>query len=133
MAYPLPVLTPLTEPYWTSLDAGNLAFQACACGNRWLPPRHACPRCLSNEPKWELASGEGRVVSWVVYHTAHHEAFRDRLPYNVAIVELAEGPRLITNVLAPLEELRVGLPVMLRIEREEGFALARFAPVTPAP
>ena len=41
------------------------------------------------------------MVSWVIYHHAYHEAFKDRLPYNVALVELDEGPRLITNIVNP--------------------------------
>src|SRR3712207_3197965 len=92
------------DAYWSSLEEGRLRFQRCsACRNRWLPPRTECPRCWSAEWAWEEASGEGRVVSWVVFHTAFHEAFKDRVPYNVAVVELAEGPRLVTNLVEPVD------------------------------
>jgi len=67
-------------------------------------------------------------VSWVVYHKAYHDAFRDRVPYNVAVVELEEGARLITNVAAPNDSLRIGLPVRLRVEEAFGLPLPRFAP-----
>ncbi len=92
------------------------------------PAREACPRCLGTEHSWQDGSGRAEVVSWVVYHTAHHDAFKERVPYNVAIVALEEGPRLITNVLAPHDTLRVGMPVALKVEEESGFALARFVP-----
>jgi uncharacterized OB-fold protein len=114
--------------YWSSLEEGRLRFQRCAaCGNRWLPPRTECPRCWSAEWVWEEASGDGRVVSWVVFHTAFHEAYRDRLPYNVAVVELAEGPRLITNLIEPLDAADViDRRCRLTIERDHDRALPRF-------
>lgn len=130
MDFPLPEITELSGPHWNGLQDGKLMFQRCSgCCHAWLPPRHACPSCLSAEWSWEAASGKGRVVSFVVFHTSHHEAFKDRVPYNVAVVELAEGPGLITNIIAPHATLRCDMPVILAVEREQGFALARFAPV----
>jgi hypothetical protein len=67
-------------------------------------------------------------VSWVVYHHAYHDYFASRLPYNVAVVELEEGPRLISNVVGATGRLRIDMPLKLVIEREAGIALARFAP-----
>ncbi len=127
--YPLPEITELTKPYWDALDQGRLSFQRCTCGHAWLPARRECPSCLGATPRWETASGRGRIVSWVIYHSAYHDAFKNRLPYVVALVELDEGPRLISNFLGPRETLRKDLPVSLAIEREQGFALARFAPL----
>lgn len=127
---PLPTVTPLTAPYWEGLEAGELRFQRCGdCGNAWLPAREECPKCLSDSVVWEASSGRGRVISWVVYHSAVHPAFADRIPYNVAIVELDEGPRLITNVNAPEEALAIELPVVVSIEPESGVNVARFDPV----
>ena len=63
----------------------------------------------------------------MIYHHAYHEAFRERLPYNVTLVELDEGPRLITNVVNPDAGLKVERKVELQIEDEHGVALARFA------
>ena len=67
------------------------------------------------------------MISWVVYHHAYHEAFRNRLPYNVALVELDEGPRLITNIVNPDAGIKAERLVKLQIEDEHGVALARFA------
>ena len=61
-----------------------------------------------------------------MYHTAYHPAFESRLPYNVALVELAEGPRLLTNIVDPSEALVADAPVELKIEWEGDAALARF-------
>jgi uncharacterized protein len=130
---PLPEITPLNKPYWSALRDGALVFQACACGTRWLPARSECPGCLrADQWRWTPASGRGRVLSWVVYHTAYHPAFADRLPYNVAIVELAEGPRLITSILAANESLRADLPVELATTDVDGVAIATFAPAGKA-
>lgn len=121
-------LTPLNQPYWDALRAGRLDFQRCRrCGHPWLPPREECPRCLEADWGWETASGRGRVISWVVYHHPPNDAFAARVPYNVAIVELDEGPRLITNLLrTDVVEPRIEAPVELQIEEEGGLAMARF-------
>lgn len=128
MSFPLPEPTPLSQPYWDALKQGRLTFQRCSqCGHSWLPARAECPECLRAEWAWTAASGKGRVVSWVIYHHAYHEAFKERLPYNVALVELDEGPRLITNIVNPTQGLKAERPVELRIETEHDVALARFA------
>lgn len=130
MSYPVPEPTPLTKPYWDALKEGRLVFTRCqSCGHGWLPARSECPRCLSDRWEWVPASGRGKVVSWVVYRHAYHEAFKSKLPYTVAVVELDEGPRLITNIVNPGHGngIAIDRPVVLKIENEEGFALARFA------
>ena len=121
-----PDITDLNRPYWDGLREGRLRVQRCGCGHAWLPARRECPSCLRDGARWEDCSGRGSVLSWVVYHTAYHEAFAARLPYNVALVELEEGPRLITNIVDANDALRGDAPVVLCVEREEGQALARF-------
>ncbi len=129
MSFPAPQFNEITAPFWRALEDGRLTFQRCAaCGHAWLPPRTECPRCLAAQPRWETASGHARLVSWVVYHHGYHDWFAQRLPYNVAVVELAEGPRLISNVKAAQDRLRIDMKLKLAIEREAGVALARFAP-----
>ena len=126
MDFPLPVPDSLSAPYWDALDHGHMVFQRCQCGNAWLPARKFCPSCLQDRWQWNKASGRGHLVSWVVYHTGYHPAFAGRLPYNVALIELEEGPRLISNMVDPSETLRPDSLVQLCVQREQGVALARF-------
>lgn len=125
--FPVPEAIPLTAPYWQALSEGRLVFQRCKkCGYAWLPARSECPACLGDDVAWETASGRARVVSWVIYHYAFNKAFRDRLPYNVAIVELDEGPRLITNIVNQGDGLAVDRPAELVLEQEHEVTVARF-------
>ena len=132
--FPAPQLTDLSAPYWRALDEGRLDFQRCgACGHAWLPPRGECPRCLSRQAKWETASGKARLVSWVVYHHGYHPYFAARLPYNVAVVELVEGPRLISNIVDAAGRLCIDAPLTLVIQGEAGIALPRFSIIDKLP
>ena len=118
-------------PYWDALSNGVLKYQRCgACRHAWLPPRRECPGCLGAAWQWQDAKGGAKLVSWVVYHTAFHAAFKDRLPYNVAVVELDEGPRLISNVVGieDHEALKIEQRLRLTIEKEGATSVARFAP-----
>ena len=128
---PLPVVTELSRPYWDGLAAGEIRFQRCDdCRHAWLPPREECPACLSDRWSWAASSGSGRVISWVVYRHSVHPAFADRVPYNVAVVELDEGPRLITTIDSLEDELAIEQPVHLVPWVERGVHLARFALTT---
>jgi uncharacterized protein len=127
MDVPAPEVTELTAPYWEALEAGRLQFQRCeACAHAWLPPREECPVCLGPDWAWQEATGTGRLISWVIYHHAFHESLRDRVPYNVAIVALDEGPRLITNIVGPEDGLAIDHPVTLELGTEGQTSVARF-------
>lgn len=129
MSFPAPEITEVNRPYWEGLQAGELRYQLCDdCGHGWLPARRYCPNCLSENAKWTRSSGQGRVVSWVVYHRAYADYFKARVPYDVTIVELDEGPRLLSNVVDSEAGSRLfeGARVTLAIEVEEGVALAKF-------
>lgn len=127
---PAPVIDDVNRPFWDGLDAGTLLYQHCVNGHRWLPARTHCPHCLSDEVEWAPASGRAVLVSWVVYRHAFDASFAERLPYNVALVELREGPRLLTNVVGADGErpLAADMPLRLAIQREGDVSLARFRP-----
>ncbi|MDI6028813.1 OB-fold domain-containing protein [Corticibacterium sp. UT-5YL-CI-8] len=129
MSFPQPADTPVAKPYWEALKRGELVFQRCRhCGESWLPARESCPRCLSPENDWVKSNGRGEVVSWIVYHTAYDEAFGSRVPYDVTLVKLDEGPQLLTNVVDSEagKRLKLGSRVRLKVESEGDVALARF-------
>jgi uncharacterized protein len=127
---PAPELTEPSRSFWDTLKGGRLTFQRCkACGHAWLPARSECPQCLASEWQRDDAKGHATLVSWVVYHHAYHPAFKARLPYSVAVVQLDEGPRMISNVVqADLAALRIDQRLRLLIEDENGTAVPRFAP-----
>lgn len=116
------------EAYVAELEARRLTFQRCtACGHAWLPARTECPVCWSPDHCREIAGGMATVVSWVVFHVAFDPRFKDRTPYNVALVDLDEGPRMITNIVSiPDGEDIVGRRVALCFEEDMGRRLPRF-------
>ena len=125
----LPEPSPHMVAHREALADGRLTFQRCSeCANAWLPPRDQCPRCLSAQFAWEDASGDATVVSWVVYHRSYHPAFADRVPYNVVVAQLAEGPRMITNVLGidGAQGLEIDTPLRFVAETEGDVPVARF-------
>lgn len=127
--FPLPEVDQINKPFWDGLSEGKLFFQKCnACSHSWLPARQECPNCLAADYTWTKASGNGVMKSWVVYHTSFIPAFRDRLPYNVAIVKLDEGPQMATNIVeeADYSKFSIDHPVELVVEKEHGINVARF-------
>ena len=129
-ALPEPDMSELNRPFCDALKHGNLTFQRCtACGHAWLPARSECPQCLGAHWQREPAGGEATLVSWVVYHQPYHPTFKARLPYNVAVVQLAEGPRMISNIVgSDPRQLRIDQPLRLKIEDDGGLAVPRFVP-----
>jgi hypothetical protein len=128
-AIELPEASPELEAHRAALEAGRLTFQRCRnCGNAWLPPRDRCPRCLRDDWSWEDAAGSARLISWVVYRRAFHPAFADRVPYNVVVAELDEGPRLISNVVGIEvgEGLELGAGLRFVADHEGAVPVARF-------
>ena len=74
--------------------------------------------------------GKAKLISWVVFHRAFHPAFEDRLPYNVAVVELAEGPRMITNIVVEdAEKLVIDQSLTFMPAEEQGHGIGPFRPV----
>jgi uncharacterized protein len=124
--------TPATRPFWEGTARGEFLVQRCrACREAIFYPRPACPHCGHTELDWEPASGRGTVHTFSVARRPTHPAFRDSEPYVVAIVELAEGPHVTTNIVdCEPDEVRIDLPVELVFDEpgEDGFALPLFRP-----
>lgn len=97
---PLPQISPDTKAFWEGCREHKIRIQKCGdCGHLRWPPAFLCPHCLSLNTKWITASGRGRVYSYVVYHVAFDPAFKEDIPYVVALVALEEGPHLLTNIV----------------------------------
>ena len=97
---PLPALTEVNAEFWAGTRAGELRLQRCVqCGTVRYPPGSHCPGCLSREHEWASMSGLGRLWSWTVFWQQYFGAFKDDIPYVVALVKLDEGPLLTTTVV----------------------------------
>jgi uncharacterized protein len=96
----LPVPSADSIPFWQACREHELRLQKCdSCGHLLFPPASRCPQCLGNKLTWARLSGRGRIYSFVVYHRVYHPGFEKSIPYVVALVELEEGPRLISNIV----------------------------------
>jgi uncharacterized OB-fold protein len=103
-----------------------------ACDSFLHPGARFCTECLSEELDWQQASGAGTLHTFGVMHQRYGTGWDAEIPYNVAIVELAEGPRLTTNIVGcPNADLRVGMALEVAFEKvAEEVYLARFRPAS---
>jgi uncharacterized OB-fold protein len=117
-ARPRPIPDDDSRPFWEGCRAGKLLLQQCPeCEAVRYPPRPMCPRCSAIGASWIEASGRGSIYSWVIPHHAVHPSLVDEVPYNVVMVDLEEGPRMVSNLIdtAP-EQIEVDLPVEVVFE-----------------
>jgi uncharacterized protein len=121
---PVPNRTALDEHWQQALEQGRLLYQRCGT-NAWLPPREEDPVSLSPDWEWAVASGNAHLVSWVTYHMAYHPYWEDKVPYQVAVVELAEGPRMIAPIELADTSPCIDLPLRVDIRSDGG----QFIPV----
>jgi len=112
-AKPLPRINGDNQPFWEGCRCHELRFQKCvACGHVRYPPSLVCPQCLGRDVEWIVSAGTGKVHTYAVYHIAFDATFREDVPYVVAVVELDEGPRLLTNIVGcPPEAVRCDMAV----------------------
>lgn len=97
---PLPQPDADTAALWAGLRQGSLLLQHCLdCGHVQVYQQGLCRECLSGRLEHRAASGRGRVHSYSVVHRAPGPAFRDDVPYAVLLVELEEGPRMISSLV----------------------------------
>lgn len=133
----MPVATEDSEEYWEHCSEDELYLQKCSdCGHVRMPPAVLCPKCLSEKGEWTRMSGRGKVWSFVVFHHAYYPGYEEDIPYNTAIIELEEGPRMHTNVVGcENEDLYIGMPVEVLfepMEDDEDIHLPKFKPAAGA-
>ena len=98
---PLPQpITPESKPYWDGLREQKLMLPRCrACGRAFFYPRALCPFCHASELDWFQASGRGRLYSFEIVYQTISKAFKVKPPYVLAMIELEEGPRMMSNLV----------------------------------
>lgn len=130
---PLPVITDENRPFWEGCKQGRLLLQYCdACRQYQFYPRLYCMHCGAQKTRWVEASGRGVVYSFTVIRQNKSPEFRDDVPYNVALIQLEEGPRMMSSVvdIAP-GDLRVDLPVSVVFDPVSAeISLPRFRPAS---
>jgi uncharacterized OB-fold protein len=110
---PLPAITPETRHFWEGTRAGELRLQRCAaCGHAYFPPRPFCPRCASQDVGVFRASGRATLYSYVIHHRPV-PGFAP--PYSIAVVQLEEGPRMMTNIVG-VEQTPAALQLDMPLE-----------------
>lgn len=114
-----------SRPYWEGCARGELLVRHCrVCDHRFLPPRDVCPRCHGVDVDWVQVPGRGTVHAAVVCHRAFDPAWKDRVPYSIALVDLDGGGRVWTNVMATdPHAVRVGQRVQAVFQRREEWGI----------
>lgn len=110
---------PDTGPFWRAAARHELCFPVCdACGTVVFYPRAHCPRCLGRDLTWQRSAGRGEVYSATTVRSSRDPAFRDLVPYVLALVDLDEGVRMLTHVLADdPDRVRIGARVRVEWQR----------------
>jgi uncharacterized OB-fold protein len=130
---PLPEIEPEAKPYWESLKEHAMKIQRCADCSRWIfAPRTICPGCMSSNLVWTPVSGRGTVYSTCNFHHGFTPGYtKEDLPYNLSIIELEEGARMMSNVIGvPTSEVKIGTPVeVVYDDVTDEITLAKFRPV----
>jgi hypothetical protein len=130
----LPGADELTAPYWAAAREHRLVIQRCACGRLAHPPMARCPACHGRAFSWETMCGQGSVHAFTWVDHSVHPVSAGRTPYILTLVELTEGPRILTNLrrCAP-RDVHVGLAVQVLFEDvTDTVTLPQFAPCPAA-
>jgi len=127
---PLPRPTPETQHFWDGTKRGELRLQRCGeCDHIYFPPRPFCPACSSRAVEVFKASGRGRLLSYVINYRPHPAW---QAPYAIAIVELDEGPRMMSNIVGcdqTADALQLDMPLTVKFEQcSEEIFLPLFMP-----
>ena len=112
---PAPPVNPETQAFWDAAGEGKLLYKKCtACGEPHFYPRTYCPFCFSDKTEWVEASGKGTIYSYSVMRRAP-------VPYAMAYVTLAEGPRMVTNIVdCDFDKLKCEQPVKVVFKPTDG-------------
>jgi uncharacterized OB-fold protein len=133
---PIPVPTPESRPFWEAARRHELCLQRCrACKQHIFYPRGSCPHCLGGDLEWRRVSGRGRLDTFTIVHRGLKD-FPLGSPYVLAVIELEEGPRMMTNLVGVEPDpakIRIGMPVEVVFEDvSPEIALPRFRPAGAA-
>jgi uncharacterized OB-fold protein len=124
-----------TAPYWDAAREHKLLIRRCRPGGHaFFYPRPFCPVCWSRDVEWEEASGRAMLYTYSIVRVNDLPPFPDRIPYVAAVVDLAEGPRMMTNVVdCDFDDLVIGMPLVVQFrDTGDGVTIPVFAPEASA-
>ncbi len=126
----VPVLDEETRPFWEAAKERRLLIRSCAgCGRPHYYPRPFCPFCWSEQVSWVPASGRATLYTYSVVHVNDLPPWNERVPYVAAVVELAEGPRMMTNLVGcDPDQLEVGMALEVDFRDDGEVAVPVFRP-----
>jgi uncharacterized OB-fold protein len=124
---PVPEITDMNRLYFEGCAKGELRLRHCfSCQARFRFAHAWCPQCWSLKIGWVKACGLGKVSHYSVVHLPPSDAFET--PYVLALIELDEGVRMMSNVKCDPDEVRIGLPVKVTFEKRGEVSLPMFVP-----
>ncbi|WP_030370770.1 Zn-ribbon domain-containing OB-fold protein [Streptomyces rimosus] len=133
--FDLPDPDAFSRAYWEAAAEGRLLLRRCradGCGAAHHYPREFCPRCWSEDVTWEEASGRATLYTWSVVHRNDLPPFGERVPYVAAVVDLAEGPRMMSEIVGcPEGDLRIGMDLRVRFRTYGGTDTGAREPAVP--
>lgn len=114
----IPPNTELSQPYWDAARQNRLVVQQCGdCSHMLFPPGANCPKCGSRKLTWTQVSGKGVVYTYTIAHRPPHPVLAEQCPLAIAVVELDEGPRMMSNVMGcDPGTIRIGMAVQVAFE-----------------
>jgi len=116
------------EAHFAALAQGRLLLPRCRrCGVVIWYPRAFCPNCGHSDVEWFESAGRGTIYSFTVVHRGNG-VYANAVPYVLAYVELVEGARVLTNIVGPIEQVRIGLVVEAVVEHADDSVILRFRP-----
>lgn len=133
MRFDLPSPDDETQPFWDACREERLLIRRCAaCGEHHFYPRPFCPRCWSDDVSWVEATGRATLYTYSIVRSNDLPPWPERVPYVAAVVDLEEGPRMMTNVQGCDEsDLCIGMPLMVAFRPlDDEFVVPVFHPAS---
>jgi uncharacterized OB-fold protein len=128
---PLPEVQPWSQAFWEAAKQHKLLIQECKdCNSKIFYPRKLCPECWSSNLAWSVASGKGKIFTFTITMAGVEKKFQEDLPYILALVDLKEGVRMMTNIVeCKPEAVKIGMDVEVVFEEvSEEISLPKWRP-----
>ncbi len=129
---PIPIPNEASRPFFDGAREHRLMIQQCTtCGAVMWPVKSRCNNCLNPTVTWVQASGKGTLYTFALMHQVYHPGFADEVPYNIAQVDLAEGLRVMSNIVGCSNaDLEIGMPLEVTFEDiSDEVSLPKFKPI----